>query len=105
MLTVLMVLTALSFSAGGYFMKLSSGLTRVGPTLLVFALFAIGAACQTLAMRNEPMSVTYVAVLGLEAVTAYLLGVVFLDEGSSPIKLVGVALVVGGIMLLRLSKP
>lgn len=105
MLTLLMVLAALAFSVGGYFMKLSSGLTRVGPSVLVFALFAIGAACQTLAMRNEPMSVTYIIVLGLEAITAYLLGVVFLQEGSSLGKLVGVVLVVGGILLLRLSKP
>ena len=100
-----MVLAALAFSVGGYFMKLSSGLTRVGPSLLVFALFAIGAACQALAMRNEPMTVTYIVVLGLEAITAYLLGVVFLHEGSSPGKLAGVALVLGGIVLLRLSKP
>jgi quaternary ammonium compound-resistance protein SugE len=104
MLAVLIVLAALAFTVGGYFMKLSSGLTRVGPSLLMFALFAIGAACQALAMRNEPMGTTYVTVLGLEAVTAYLLGVVFLHEGSSPVKLVGVALVVGGIVLLKLSK-
>ena len=103
MLTVLMVVAALAFSVGGYFMKLSLGLTRLGPSLLVFALFAIGAACQALAMRNEPMTITYVVVLGLEAVIAYLMGVIFLQEGSSPGKLAGMAMVLGGIVLLRLK--
>ena len=105
MVTTLMVLAALAFSVGGYFMKQSSGLTRVGPSLLVFALFVIGAALQTLAMRNQPMSTTYIVVLGLEAVTAYLLGVLLLHEGSSPAKLAGTALVIGGIVLLKLGKP
>ena len=105
MSTMLMVLAALAFSVGGYFMKLSSGLTRIGPSLLVFTLFAIGAASQTIAMRDESMGVTYVVVLGLEAITAFLLGIVLLDERSSPGRLAGLALVVGGIVLLRLSKP
>jgi hypothetical protein len=40
-------------------------------------------------MRNQPMSTTYIVVLGLEAVTAYLLGILMLHEGSSPAKLAG----------------
>jgi multidrug transporter EmrE-like cation transporter len=104
MFVAMAVLAALSFSVGGYFMKLSDGLTHIGPTSAMFALFLLGAAFQTIAMQNEPMTSTYVVVLGLEAVTAYLLGVVFLHEGSSLIKLGGVGLVVAGILMLRLSQ-
>jgi multidrug transporter EmrE-like cation transporter len=101
--TLLVVLAALSFSIGGYCMKLSAGLTRPLPSLLLFALFGLGAALQALAMRDQPMSVTYIVVLGLEAVTAYALGAIFLNEQSSITKLSGVALVVAGIILLRIS--
>jgi multidrug transporter EmrE-like cation transporter len=101
--TLLVVLAALSFSVGGYCMKLSAGLTRPLPSVLLFALFGLGAALQTLAMRDEPMSVTYIVVLGLEAVTAYALGAIFLNEQSSITKMSGVALVVAGIILLRMS--
>jgi multidrug transporter EmrE-like cation transporter len=101
--TVLVVLAALAFSVGGYCMKLSAGLTRPLPSVLLFLLFALGAALQAVAMRDEPMSVTYIVVLGLEAVTAYALGVIFLNEHSSITKVSGVALVVAGIVLLRMN--
>ena len=102
--TLLAVLAAFSFSIGGYFMKLSDGLTRLRPALLVFACFGLGAAFQTLAMRGEQMGITYVVVLGLEAITAFALSVFILNEGSSTPKLVGVGLVLLGIVLLRMGK-
>lgn len=103
MLAAIVLAAALSFSVGGYFMKLSSGLTLLGPTALVFAFFALGASLQTLAMKNEPMTVIYIVVLGLEAVTAFSLGTVFLKESSSLVKVAGVGLVLAGIVLLRLG--
>jgi multidrug transporter EmrE-like cation transporter len=104
MFTALTCLAALSFSIGGYFMKLSAGLTQFRPTMLVFTFFAIGAGLQTLAMRGQQMAVTYIVVLGLEAVAAFSLGVFFLKESSSLSKLAGVGLVLAGIVVLRTGK-
>ena len=104
MFTTLTCLAALSFSIGGYFMKLSAGLTQFRPTVLVFTFFAIGAGLQTVAMRDQQMAVTYIVVLGLEAVTAFSLGVFFLKESSSLAKLAGVGLVLAGIVVLRTGK-
>ncbi len=101
MITLLAVSAALAYTAGGYYMKLSSGLTVLAPTCAVFAWFAVGAALQTLAMRHESMTVTYVVVLGLEAIAAYGVGALLLDEPSSAVKIVGIVLVVTGIALLR----
>ncbi len=103
MFTLLVVLAACAFSAGGYCMKLSAGFTRLTPSVMIFVLFGLGAALQTMAMRDEPMSVTYIAVLGLDAVTAYAIGAVVFQEHSSLAKLSGVVLVVAGIALLRLG--
>jgi multidrug transporter EmrE-like cation transporter len=99
----LVVSAALLYSVGGYFMKLSQGLTEVVPTTLVFLCFGVGAALQTIAMRDEPMTITYVIVLGLEAVVAYLLGTVLLKEPASVAKAGGIALIVAGIALLKLK--
>jgi multidrug transporter EmrE-like cation transporter len=104
MFTMLTCLAALSFSVGGYYMKLSAGLTQFRPTVLVFAFFALGACLQTVAMQGQQMAVTYIVVLGFEAITAFSLGVFFLQEGSSVTKLAGVGLVLAGIVLLRSSK-
>jgi multidrug transporter EmrE-like cation transporter len=99
--TMLTGLAALSFSIGGYFMKLSAGLTQLRPTVMMFAFFSIGAVLQTVAMRNEQMAITYIVVLGFEAITALGLSLFLLHESASLSKLTGVALVVAGIVLLR----
>jgi multidrug transporter EmrE-like cation transporter len=100
-LITLTCLAALSFSIGGYFMKASAGLTEFRPTMLVFAFFIAGASLQTIAMRGQQMVVTYIAVPGLEAISAYSLGVFFLKEVSSVARLTGVALILAGIVVLR----
>lgn len=99
--TILLITAAFSYSVGGYFMKLSDGLTKGGPTVLVFSLFCLGALLQTIAMRQGEMSVSYILVLGLEAITALLLGLFFLGEGMTLVKVVGIGLVVTGIVVLR----
>ena len=104
MFTTLTGLAALSFSIGGYFMKLSAGLTHLRPTLLMFGFFSVGAILQTVAMRGEQMAVTYIVVLGFEAITALVLSMVLLNESGSVSKFAGVALVVAGIVLLRTGK-
>lgn len=101
MFTALTSMAALSFSVGGYFMKLSAGLTHLRPTLLMFGFFSIGAVLQTVAMRSEQMAITYIVVLGFEAITALVLSIVLLNETATPSKIAGVALVVAGIVLLR----
>ena len=83
----LAIVSALSYSLGSYFMKLSAGFTRGLPTLLLFACFALGTCFQTFAMQGEQMSITYIVVLGFEALAAFSLSVVLLKEGSSAIKL------------------
>jgi quaternary ammonium compound-resistance protein SugE len=97
---LLVLASALAFSVGGYATKLSEGLTRAGPTFWMFALFLLGAALQGYAMRGTALSVTYVVVLGLEAVTATALGLL-LGEGLSLLKCVAASLVLAGVVLLR----
>jgi len=105
MFTTLTCLAALSFSVGGYFMKLSAGLTHFRPTALMFAFFTVGAILQTVAMSGEEMSITYIVVLGFEAITALCLSVFVLKESSSLTKLAGVGLVLAGIVVLRAGRP
>jgi multidrug transporter EmrE-like cation transporter len=93
MFTTLTGLAAISFSIGEYFMKLSAGLTHLRPTSLMFGFFSVGTVLQTVAMRGEQMAITYIVVLGFEAIAAFALSVFLLNEGSSPSKFAGVALV------------
>lgn len=100
---VLLVIAALLFAAGGLCMKLSVGLTKLWPAVLVFVFFSAGAACQAIAMKRTDMGVAYVLVLGLEAVVAYAISVFALQERGSLARTAAVALIVAGMALLERS--
>lgn len=92
---------ALLFAVGGLFMKLSNGATRPGPTIIFCALFLAGALLQARAMNREGLGVVYIAVLGLEAALAFAISLGYFRESYSAARLVGVALIVAGVALLR----
>ena len=95
------LLAAFFFTVGGIFMKLSEGLTRFWPTVIVFALFVTGAALQTLAMKRSDLVFTYLAVVGLESVLAFLFGIFMFSESCTPIRIAGVVFIAIGIASLR----
>jgi multidrug transporter EmrE-like cation transporter len=97
----MVILAALLFTVGGIFMKLSEGLTKFWPTMMVFALFVAGAAFQALAINRADLGVTYIVVLGLESILAFLFGVVLFSESCTPTRIVGVLLIAGGMISLR----
>ncbi len=97
----LIFLAAVAFALGGIAMKYAEGLSRFTPSLVVMALFVLGAGIQTIAMKQQQMSVTYIAVLGLEALLAFGFGIIFFKEGYALTKLAGAALVVVGVAFLR----
>lgn len=100
---LLLVLAAFLFAGGGLFMKASDGLTRLVPSVAVLVLFCAGAVCQAIAMKRGEMSAIYVLVLGLEAITAFTLGIIVLGEKASLSKVCALILIASGIALLERS--
>lgn len=94
-------LAAVSFAVGGIFMKLSEGITRLPATVAMLLLFVLGAGLQALAMTRRDLGVIYILVLGAEAVLAFGFGAFIFDEAVTARRLLAVALIVGGIALLR----
>ncbi len=101
MYILLLIAASLLFATGGLFMKYSNGLTKPLPSIGVFVLFCIGAACQALGMKRAEMGVAYIFVLGAEAIAAFLLSTVMLGERATIAKVCALALIVGGIALLE----
>jgi small multidrug resistance pump/quaternary ammonium compound-resistance protein SugE len=99
----ILIAAAAAFSSGGLCMKLSAGFTRPLPTLGVFALFGLGAALQTLALRRAELGVAYIFVLGAEAVLTLLISVLVLGESCPPSRLAAVLVVIAGIAWLRIT--
>jgi multidrug transporter EmrE-like cation transporter len=99
--TLLVLGSAVSFTTGGIFMKLSQGLTKPWPTAALLVLFVLGAVLQTLAMRGEDLGVTYIVILGVEAILAFLFGWWLFGEQMTVLKVAAVSLIVVGIVGLR----
>jgi multidrug transporter EmrE-like cation transporter len=95
-------LAAIMYVTGGVFMKYSQGLTQALPALGLTALFSAGALIQARAMRYEELGTSYIVVLGLEALLAITMGSLLFGEQISARAAAGIALVVIGIVVLRL---
>jgi small multidrug resistance pump/quaternary ammonium compound-resistance protein SugE len=96
-----LILASAAYAAGGLFMKASDGLTHRAPVALFVALFAGGSLLQALGMRNTDLGVGYIFVLGVEAVLAMALSVLYFHERLTIARAAAVALVVVGIVWLR----
>ncbi|MBS1819244.1 MAG: hypothetical protein JSU08_15020 [Acidobacteria bacterium] len=94
-------LAAVAYAVGGLFMKQSDGLTRLFPTLAFLGLFAAGASLQALGMRHAEMGLSYVFVLGVEAIAAVVLSAWVLNEQYTASRLMAIGLIVVGIAWLR----
>src|SRR5690606_19928217 len=76
-----MLLTAGVFeTVWAYYMKLSDGFTRVGPTAATFAAMAVSIGLLGLAMKSLPLGTAYMVWTGIGAVGAFVVGVVVLGE-------------------------
>jgi quaternary ammonium compound-resistance protein SugE len=97
-----LVLSSVAFAIGGAFMKPSVGFTRLVPSGIVLSCFLLGAVGMTMAVQRGSLGRTYLVGLGLEAVAAVAIGVVVLGERMSTSQTAGIALVISGLMLVRL---
>ena len=101
MYLTMVFIAAFAYTLGGMYMKLSKGLSKLGPSFLVYFCSTIGASLEALAMHHSTLGVTYLFVIGIEFVLAFLLGSLFFQENYSYNSLFGVSLIIAGIILLN----
>ena len=100
----LTVLAAGLFETGfAVSLKLSHGMTRLWPTVS-FALCALlSFALLTIALRQLEVGTAYAVWTGIGAVGAAIVGMIFLGDVVSTLKLVSIGLVLAGVVGLYLS--
>lgn len=84
-------------------MKYSMGFTRPGPTVVMVVAMGISFYLLTIAMRTLPLGTAYAVWTGIGAAGAFVVGILFLGESASPMRLIAAALIVSGIALIKLS--
>ena len=86
-------------------MKQSQGFTRLYPTLVTIAAMLASIALLSWSMRTLPLGTAYTVWTGIGAVGAFIIGIAFLGEAATPTRLLAAALIIGGLLLMKLSSP
>jgi quaternary ammonium compound-resistance protein SugE len=88
-----------------YYMKLSDGFTRLGPTAATFAAMAVSIGLLGIAMKSLPLGTAYMVWTGIGALGAFVVGIVMLGEAVTVLRLAAAILIVSGIVLMKVSSP
>jgi quaternary ammonium compound-resistance protein SugE len=86
-----------------YMLKVSNGLTKpIEATVAVVAMI-LSFVVQSLAMKSLPLGTAYTIWTGIGAVGAFVLGIFVLGEAATPLRVVSAALILAGIVGLKLA--
>jgi quaternary ammonium compound-resistance protein SugE len=100
---IILVVAGLLEVVWAYSMKQSAGFTRIVPSLITVVFMAASFALLSIAMRTLPLGTAYTIWTGIGAVGAFVVGIVVLGEHVTPMRLLAAALIVTGIVLMKLS--
>ncbi|MFN4097603.1 MAG: quaternary ammonium compound efflux SMR transporter SugE [Sphingomonas sp.] len=86
-------------------MKQSDGFTKLGPSVVTLVAMIASFALLSLSMKSLPLGTAYTIWTGIGAVGAFVVGIAVLGEQASAMRIVAAALIVGGLVLMKLSSP
>jgi len=84
-------------------MKQSEGFTKLGATSITLVAMILSFGLLSWSMRTLPLGTAYTVWTGIGAVGAFVVGIVFLHEPMSAMRILAAALIVGGLVLMKLS--
>jgi quaternary ammonium compound-resistance protein SugE len=84
-------------------LKYTEGFTRLWPTVGTIAAMVISLALLGVAMKSLPVGTSYAVWVGVGAVGTAILGIVLLGEPANAGRLFSLALIVAGIVGLKLA--
>ena len=88
-----------------YGMKLSAGFTQLGASLLTLVAMLLSFGLLAVAMKSLPLGTAYTVWTGIGAVGSFAVGIVVLGEAVTPLRLIAAALILAGLLLMKLSSP
>ncbi len=86
-----------------YFMKTSEGFTKPVESAVTIVTMIISFWLLSMAMKELPLGTAYAIWTGIGAVGAFILGIVILGEAATVLRVGSAALIVAGIIGLKLA--
>ena len=84
-------------------LKYTHGLTRLTPSVITVTAMIVSIVLLSWAMRSLPVGTAYAVWTGIGAVGAAITGILLLGESASLARIASLALIVAGIVGLKLS--
>ncbi|NYF37499.1 multidrug efflux SMR transporter [Stenotrophomonas sp. JAI102] len=84
-------------------MKQSEGFSRLTPSIITLVTMIASFWLLSLAMRTLPLGTAYTIWTGIGAVGAFVIGITFLGEQVSAMRIAAAVLIVSGLVLMKLS--
>ena len=85
-------------------LRLSDGMTKPLPTVLVFGAYAFAMALLSKVVLSIPLGITYALWSGIGTIAIVLVGRFAYSQLLSPAQLVGIGLITAGVVLVNLGK-
>jgi len=86
-------------------LKYAEGFTKFWPSVITIVAMLVSIVLLGLAMKSLPVGTSYAVWVGVGAVGTAILGIVLLGESASAGRLASLALIVAGIVGLKLATP
>ena len=86
-----------------YFMKESDGFSRLWPSVITIVAMIASFSLLSAAMRTMPLGTAYTIWTGIGAVGAFIVGIVFLGEQISAMRIAAAVLIVSGLVMMKLA--
>ena len=102
---IILVLAGLFEVGWAIGLKYTEGFTRLWPTVGTVVAMAISLGLLGVAMKSLPVGTAYAIWVGVGAVGTVILGIVLFHEPLNALRVISVALIVAGLVGLKLATP
>lgn len=99
----LLTLAIASEVLGTSLLKITDGFTRLWPSAACLLAYALSFVLLSQVVKTVPVGVAYAMWAGLGTVAIVAIGSVFFGETLGLVKIVGLILVIGGVVMLNLN--
>jgi quaternary ammonium compound-resistance protein SugE len=86
-------------------LKYTEGFSRLVPSVLTVGAMVVSMLLLGIALKTLPVGTGYAVWTGIGAVGTAILGIILFGESMEPMRLASIALIVAGIVGLKLATP
>lgn len=86
-------------------MKQSHGFSRLWPSVVTIVAMLASFGLLAAAMRALPLGTAYAVWTGIGALGAFLVGIAWMGEAVTAMRLLAAGLILGGIVLMKVATP